>query len=92
MSLNDLPRPRWCDDLPDEHARLRFLFMLAAIYHNHEGSLRTLASAIGRSGAFFTMAAKEGKISGDDAVKIERAIGREIFPRELFRPDLFDAA
>lgn len=80
--------PPWCEDKD----RLDFLFRLAALYHNRQGSLRALAEAIGRSNSFFTVTAASGKISGDDAVAIEKAVGRDLFPRELLRPDLFTIA
>lgn len=75
--------PSWCDDKD----RLDFIFRLAALYHNRDGSLRKLADAIGRSNSYFTMTASSGRISADAALEIERAIGLRLFDEELIRPD-----
>lgn len=80
--------PSWCD----EKDRLDFLFRLAALYHNREGSLRKLADAIGRSNSYFTVTAQSGKITADAAIEIERAIGHRLFNDELIRPTTSIAA
>lgn len=75
--------PTWCE----EKERLDFIFRLAALYHNRDGSLRKLAEAIGRSNSYFTVTAAAGKISADGALEIERAIGYRLFDEELIRPE-----
>jgi hypothetical protein len=92
--VETVPTPSWvtANETPEsvDHAKLCFLLRLAALYHNEKGSLGQLSVAIGLTDPALSMLMKRGqKIAPDHAVKIERLIGRELFPRELFRPDLF---
>lgn len=88
-----VPAPAWVTtrQTPEsvDHAKLCFLVRLAALYHNEKGSLGRLSLAIGLSEPALAMACKRGQITGEVAVAIESAIGRSLFPREMFRPDLF---
>lgn len=88
-----VPSPAWVmqHDTPSQvdHARLCFLIRLAALYHNERGSLGLLSTAIGMSEPALAMVCKRGTITGEIAVAIEAKIGRALFPREMFRPDLF---
>lgn len=79
--------PSWA--LDDTQARMCFLIRLAALYHNDTGSLTQLSEAIGLSKPALHVACKRGQIAPEHAVAIEKLIGRALFPRELFRPDLF---
>lgn len=88
-----VPTPAWVmrHDTPErvDQAKLCFLVRLAALYHNERGSLGLLSTALGLSEPALAMAIKRGQIMPGHAVEIEKLIGRDLFPRELFRPDLF---
>lgn len=62
---------------------------LAALYHNHKGSLGTLSEGIGGSRSMIHMALAGGGLTADHCIKLERLLGAELFPREFFRPDIF---
>ena len=87
------PQPKWLENISDEkqrdRARVRFYVGLAALYHNEKGRFDVLDQAMGlRSGA-----CKTERFSGYPgarfSISVEKAVGRDLFPRELFRPDLF---
>lgn len=83
------PEPPYMAELPEEQrqeARARFLIRLAALYFSPEGKMQALSSACGLHKNH--LATLRG-ISPESAIKMEKAVGRELFPRELFRPDLF---
>lgn len=94
--IETVPTPAWVmrHDTPEsvDRAKLAFLLRLAALYHNATGSLTELSLALGMSDSVLHMAMKRGQITAEVAVAIEKAIGRQHFPRELFRPDLFTVA
>jgi len=84
--------PSWHDSVPEadrDCARVRTLISLAAIYASESGTLQRLAEGMGINTTAILQAKSRGKISGELAVKIEELLGRDLFPRELFRPDLF---
>ena len=84
--------PGWHDSLPEPErakATVRFLLSVAAVYASEEGTSVALAKALGLGSTAILQARSRGKLSGEMAVKIEELLGREHFPRELFRPDLF---
>ena len=91
--VNVVPVPDWAasKQTPEavDQARLAFLLRLAALYHNERGSLGALSIAIGLSEPALQMACKRGQVAPGHAVEIEKLLGRKLFPRELFRPDLF---
>lgn len=91
--LKDVPSPAWvmAHQTPEsvDRAKLSFLVRLAALYHNDKGSVGQLSLAIGLSEPALSMSLKRGQIAPGHAVEIERVVGRSLFPRELFRPDLF---
>lgn len=91
--LKDAPTPAWvmAHQTPEsvDRAKLCFLVRLAALYHNEKGSLGQLSVAIGLTEPALSMSVKRGQIAPGHAVEIEKLIGRSLFPRELFRPDLF---
>lgn len=94
MSLAEaVPLPAWAAEQKtpdgDNPAFLGFIVRLAALYHNERGSLSTLSNAIGLSEPALHVALKRGRLSVESAIAIEEQVGREHFPRELFRPDLF---
>lgn len=79
--------PDWARE--NDQARLCFLIRLAALFHNENGSLTQLSEAIGLTKPALHVALKRGQIAPVHAVAIETLLGRPLFPRELFRPDLF---
>lgn len=91
--VETVPSPHWvmAHQKPEavDKAKLRFLIRLAALYHNERASLGLLSIAIGKSEPSLAMVCKRGEISAETAIAIENAIGRSLFPREMFRPDLF---
>ena len=89
---NQWPRPGWHDSLPEPDqaaATVRVLLSLAAIYCSESGTATALAEALDLGPSSILQAKQRGKVSGELAVKLEELLGREHFPRELFRPDLF---
>lgn len=48
-----------------------------------------MAARLGLGKNAILQAKTRGRISGKMAVQLESLLGRELFPRELFRPDLF---
>lgn len=88
-----VPTPAWVGEhqSPEsvDRAKLCFLIRLAALYHNNKASVGQLSLACGLAESTLHQALKRGEIAGEIAVSIENAIGRSLFPRELFRPDLF---
>lgn len=89
---NQWPMPKWLGEIPDverQPATTRFLLCLAAIYIKDRGSTADLARELGLNANQINVMKARGQVSGEIAVKIETLLGRETFPRELFRPDLF---
>lgn len=81
--------PAYFDTLPKEEAdtaKARFLLRLAALYYSPKGNLADLSTALG-----YHSATLSGTMSIPPAmaISLEKLLGRETFPRELFRPDLF---
>lgn len=88
MSHHKIVIPAWVS----EDRRQRFALRLAALYHNESGSLGELSEALGGSRGLLHMALKSQRgLSADLCVKLEGVLGREQFPREFFRPDIFNA-
>lgn len=86
------PEPRWLKDIPEserEAACLRFHLNLAILYATPEMSNQAFTDAIGVSESAISHVKRRGRITGELAVAIENVTGREHFPREMFRPDLF---
>ncbi len=91
-STNQWPTPFWHESVPEKDrdaAKLRLLLSLAAIYASESGTATAFAQALGVGDTAILQAKARGRISGELAVRIETLLGRELFPRELFRPDLF---
>lgn len=81
--------PKYClheDATPVRQRRAQFLIRLAALYYSPLGQLSDLANALEMHP---TSLSGYGEISPKLAIKIEELLGREQFPRELLRPDLF---
>lgn len=91
-NLPQWPLPEWLADLPDverEAATKRFLLCLATVYLKDKATAADLSAAIGLHPNQVNVMKTRGKVSGEAAVAIESALGRKLFPREIFRPDLF---
>lgn len=71
--------------------RQEFVLRLAALYHTMNGSLNDLSKAIGRSEGYLHMSLKGSGINAETCIKLEELLGRDNFPREFFRPDIFIA-
>lgn len=83
---NTFSLPEWVK--PED--RQEFVVRLAALYHNRTGSLRELSEALGASGSLLHMSIKQpGGVRAETCLKIEKLLGRDCFPREFLRPDLF---
>lgn len=66
---------------------------IAAVYHNSTGSLGLLSEAMGGSKSTLHMALGErgNGLNANHCIRLEEVLGRELFPREFFRPDIFIA-
>lgn len=65
-----------------------FAVRLAAVYHNAAGSIRQLSGSIG-SESMLHMALSGSGLTAQHCMDLEKKLGRELFPREFFRPDIF---
>lgn len=92
--LRKWPEPGWLGTIPDEiereAERVRLVLSLACLYHSQKGSPATLAEAIGMTPNAFAIMKSRGKVSPQNAIALEGELGRDLFPREAFRPDLFE--
>lgn len=89
MSLPEkFPIPGWV--APEQRAE--FAVRLAALYYTMGGSLGELSEALDGSRSLLHMALKsKGGLNAQTCIKLEELLGRETFPREFFRPDIFVA-
>lgn len=88
MSADKFPIPSWVT--PEQ--RPEFAVRLAAFYHDKSGSLGKLSKALGGSSSMLHMQLNTtGTITVNTCIKIEELLGRETFPREFLRPDIFVA-
>lgn len=85
--LKLMPVPVWCG--PGEQQE--FAVRLAALYFKMGGSLGDLSEAIGGSRSLLHMALKGNGLTAQTCIDLEKLLGRECFPREFFRPDIFIA-
>lgn len=77
--------PEW---VAPEHRQM-FVVRLAALYHGSSGSIADLSKAMGGSQSLLHMAMKGNGLNANHCIKLEELLGRELFPREFFRPDIF---
>lgn len=88
MSKPSLMRvPEWVT--PDHYQR--FAVRLAALYFCEDGGMGALSKALGYSSTALHMALNGKGLNADHCIKLESLLGRELFPREFFRPDIFIA-
>lgn len=83
---NSLRVPDWVK--PEQYQM--FAVRLAAVYHNEAGSIRVLSGSIG-SESMLHMALSGKGLTAQHCIDLENKLGREFFPREFFRPDIFVA-
>lgn len=79
--------PEWVK--PED--RQLFVLRLAAVYHNPKGSIALLSEAMGGSRTLLHMTLNDrgNGLNANHCIKLEEILGRELFPREFFRPDIF---
>lgn len=86
----NVPLPAYIAEITDESERRKaeaqFQLRLAALYASRGGTLAHLAKSCGQHEKSLTAYTQ---ISPELAIRIEKLLGREHFPREFFRPDLF---
>lgn len=89
MSAEKFPIPAWVT--PEQ--RTEFVLRLAASYYKMGGTLGDLSEALEGSRSLLHMALKaKGGLSPQMCIRLEEKLGRDLFPREFFRPDIFVAA
>lgn len=84
------PLPKYLESMGEDDARsarCRYLIRLAALHYSPEGRVNSLSERLGLSS---NTLAQLTNISPELAVRLEDVLGREHFPRELFRPDVFE--
>jgi hypothetical protein len=85
--------PAWLERLDPElqaAERTRFLLRIAALYVSPEGSVAELSRQCGLAeGTLASVSKRQDLLSPEMVISVEKAVGRDIMPRELFRPDLF---
>ena len=79
--------PEWVT--PDHYQR--FAVRLAALYFSENGELSVLSEGLGYSRSALHMALNGKGLNADHCIKLEALLGRDNFPREFFRPDIFIA-
>jgi hypothetical protein len=86
----NVPLPGYISETTEEIARRKaetqFRLRLAALFLSKNGTLMQLAKTCGLHEKSLSALTD---ISPELAIKIEKALGRDLFPREYFRPDLF---
>jgi hypothetical protein len=81
------PEPSWVVSDEDRH---RFRLQIAAVYFSKSGALSDLAGVLGLTRQALYMACTREGISPAQAKVLEETLGRELFPRAFFRPDIFE--
>lgn len=85
--MSQPPLMRVPDWVKPEQRQL-FVLRLAAVYHNEAGSIREMSAEIG-AGSTLHMALSSKGLTAEHCIALEGLLGREHFPREFFRPDIF---
>lgn len=65
-----------------------YLIRLAALHRHPAGSIYDLSIAIGRSRPYLYRVIQTGKLTAEDALRIENASGGTV-PARMLRPDLW---
>jgi hypothetical protein len=79
--------PEWVT--PENYQR--FALRLAALYYNENGRVHDLSLGIGLSQSALHMALSYKGLNADHCIKLEKLLGRDLFPREFFAPNIFIA-
>lgn len=88
MSSDKMLIPAWVTP----ETRTEFALRVAALYFKMNGSLGDLSKALGGTRPMLHMALKSKHgLNAQTCIKLEELLGRESFPREFFRPDIFVA-
>jgi hypothetical protein len=75
----------------DKIVRNRYLLKAAALAHTPEGSMENLANDLQIHYHSLVRLYQPGRsISAQLAVRLEKTVGKEVIPRTLVRPDLFE--
>lgn len=85
------PEPAWLASVPApdrEACKLRFYVALASLYANPDGSPMQFSEALGMKSTTLSAIKSRGKIAPETALRIEQALGRDLFPWETFLPAL----
>lgn len=79
--------PGWV--APEQYQR--FALRLAALYFSEDGGLGALSEGLGYTRPALHVALSGKGLNADHCIKLENLLGRDLFPREFFRPDIFIA-
>lgn len=82
------PRIRQLPPAEQETARIRYVILCAAAWYSHEGHLSKLSVACGWHSMTVAMMVHKGYVAVEAAIKLEKVLGRQYFPREVFSPKL----
>ncbi|HSU67183.1 MAG TPA: hypothetical protein VLJ39_09940 [Tepidisphaeraceae bacterium] len=92
-----IPLPKWFEGpWDDEHqersAKAKFFLAIAAQYYQPGGTIASLGAHLGyqHPAGIYAQISRNGEVSAEHAVILERLAGRNVLPRELLRPDIFD--
>lgn len=91
--LRTWPDPKWLRDLPESEqskSRVRVCLTIACIYHSDKGRAGSLAESIGMTANAFALMKLRGEVPPKTAVELEKELGRDLFPRECFCPEIFE--
>lgn len=84
---NSVVLPKWARD---RYNRSHFLLRLAALYATPAGTVRQLSIALDLNPSTLSeYLSRDEPITPELAIKIEKLLGANLFPRSLLRPDHF---
>jgi hypothetical protein len=87
--------PAWLEKMEgvaQEQAKVRFLMRVYALYASEEGTVTEFAKVLNLTMTQIrtqTQSQFWRPLPVETAIRIENALGRDIAPRELLRPDVF---
>ncbi len=85
--------PTWLETVEEDRQateKTRFYLKIAALYVSPDGRLSDLSKACGLQENTLATVSQRGPLSPEIAIVIEKTVGRDIIPRHLLRPDLFE--
>jgi len=93
----NIPLPRWLREMPDSPEKRRnkttFFLRIAALYATQSGTMGSLSELCGKPPRYFrdvAFNANRGVIQPDVAASIEKVVGREVLPRDILAPGVFE--